>query len=327
MKKLCAIGEALIDFIPNEKGKRLKDVTSFRQVPGGAPANVAASVSRLNGESILLTKLGEDAFGDRIIESLIDSGINTAYIKRSSTKDTSLAFVSLSDDGNRDFKFYRKTAADLDYSPNDIPVDVLDDCGVIHFCSVSLVDSPMKEAHKKLIEIANDKNILISFDPNLRLSLWEDHLALKKTVQEFLPVADIIKLSDEELEFITDCTSINEALPNLFEGKCKLVLYTKGKDGVSCYLRNGETIDVAGYKVDVVDTTGAGDSFIGAFLYKLLENNCFNLMEINLEKYTAFLKFANAYAAHTTTKEGALNALASLEEIELFIDKLNGKSI
>ncbi|MEG0734501.1 PfkB family carbohydrate kinase, partial [Anaerorhabdus sp.] len=165
MKKLCAIGEALIDFIPNEKGKRLKDVTSFRQVPGGAPANVAASVSRLNGESILLTKLGEDAFGDRIIESLIDSGINTAYIKRSSTKDTSLAFVSLSDDGNRDFKFYRKTAADLDYSPNDIPVDVLDDCGVIHFCSVSLVDSPMKEAHKKLIEIANDKNILISFDP------------------------------------------------------------------------------------------------------------------------------------------------------------------
>lgn len=180
MKKLCAIGEALIDFIPNEKGKRLKNVGSFRQVVGGAPTNVAASVARLGGKSIVLTKLGEDAFGDNIVDTLNECGIDTCYIKRSKDLDTSLAFVSLSDDGNRDFKFYRKTAADLDYSKDDLPFEAIDDYGIIHFCSVSLVESKMKDAHIALLEYALNHQLVVSFDPNLRLSLWEDHEALKK---------------------------------------------------------------------------------------------------------------------------------------------------
>lgn len=317
MKKLCAIGEALIDFIPNEKGKRLKDVTSFKQVVGGAPANVAATVSKLGGSSILLTKLGDDAFGDRIVETLSECGIDTQYIKRSHDLDTSLAFVSLSDDGNRDFKFYRKTAADLDYSKEDLPFDEIKHCGIIHFCSVSLVPSKIKEAHRSLIQYALDSNILVSFDPNLRLSLWEDHDALRKTVQEFIEYADLVKLSDEELEFITGKTKIEDALESLFKHRCKAVLYTKGKDGASLYLCDGRKIEVDGCQVNAVDTTGAGDSFIGAFLYELLHQDE-EILSIDTPHLQSYLEFANLYAAHTTTKEGALNALASQAELEEF---------
>lgn len=318
MKKLCAIGEALIDFIPNEKGKRLKNVTSFKQVVGGAPTNVAASVARLGGESIILTKLGDDAFGDHIVDTLDQCGIDTQYIKRSTNLDTSLAFVSLSDDGNRDFKFYRKTAADLDYSKEDLPYDAVNQCGMIHFCSVSLVESKMKEAHTKLLEYAVEHLIPISFDPNLRLSLWDNHVALKQTVNDFIQYADILKVSDEEVEFITGFENIEDALGNIFKQRCQIVIYTQGKDGATLYFKDGTKIHCSGYHVDVKDTTGAGDSFIGAFLYKVLESNK-SLDEIENEEFRAFLDFANIYAAHTTTLEGALDALANQEELQKFV--------
>lgn len=321
MKKLCAIGEALIDFIPEKKGLRLKDVVSFKKVAGGAPANVAGAVAKLGGKASFLTKLGQDAFGDYIIESLQASNIDTTYVKQSEAYDTSLAFVSLAEDGNRDFKFYRRTAADLQFSAEDIDEKVLEDCGFVHFCSVSLVESPMKQAHIALLEMAIKKQIPICFDPNLRLSLWDDETKLKQTVQDFIPYANIIKISDEEVEFITGYTNIEDALPALFAHRCVVVIYTMGKDGATLYTKDGKKIYVPGYSIDVVDTTGAGDSFIGAFLYKLLADEK-ALLQYNENEYTAFLKFANAYAAYTTTKEGALSAMANKEEIEAFCKTL-----
>lgn len=317
MKQLVTIGEALIDFIPETKGQRLKDVASFRRVAGGAPANVAGSVARLGGKSCLLSALGRDAFGDYIIDCLKESGIDTQYIVRNDAADTSLAFVSLAADGNRDFKFYRRTAADLQFQPEQIPQNVLKNAGAIHFCSVDLVESPMKQAHRRLIEMAREEGVIISFDPNLRLSLWEDEQALKKSVREFLPYADIIKLSDEELEFITGKTEIEEALDDLLQGEVKLVLYTKGKDGAVLY-RGKEKVMVEGHAVTVRDTTGAGDSFIGAFLYMLLKDEVSDLFSPSLSKLQEYLYVANAYAACTTTKEGALASLADQAEFEAF---------
>lgn len=321
MKQLVAIGEALIDFIPNKKGQRLKDVASFRRVAGGAPANVAGAVAKLGGNATFLTALGEDAFGDYIIDALKASNINTDAITRLKDYDTSLAFVSLADDGNRDFKFYRRTAADLQYSPENIPHDILDNAGCIHFCSVDLVESPMKHAHKKLINMALENNVSISFDPNLRLSLWENHEALKQTIQEFLPFAHIVKISDEELEFITGYTSIEEALPSLMQGNTQIVIYTKGKDGASLY-RKDEHIFVEGNPIEVVDTTGAGDSFIGAFLYYLLKENTTDLSSISSDTLYSCLFYANAYAACTTTREGALASMATQEEFQTFLKTL-----
>lgn len=316
--KLCGIGEALIDFIPDVKGERLKDVPSFTRVAGGAPANVIGAVTKLGIPSKMLTKLGDDPFGDYIIDVLNDAGIDTSNIERDQEGETALAFVSLAADGNRDFKFYRKNSADLRYSVDDIPENILDDCGMIHFCSVDLVESPMKEAHKKLINMAIEQGVKVSFDPNLRFSLWDDLDALKKTVNDFIPYADIIKISDEELEFITGKTDIKDAVPDFLSGRAKYVIYTKGADGAEIYTKDG-VVEAPGYSIDVRDTTGAGDSFIGAFLFCILRDEIDDLDSVSKDKLYEYLDFANAYAANTSTKEGALAAMATMDEIQEWI--------
>ena len=316
--KLCGIGEALIDFIPDVKGERLKDVPSFTRVAGGAPANVIGAVTKLGIPSKMLTKLGDDPFGDYIIDVLNDAGIDTSNIERDQEGETALAFVSLAADGNRDFKFYRKNSADLRYSVDDIPEDILDDCGMIHFCSVDLVESPMKEAHKKLIDMAIEQGVKVSFDPNLRFSLWDDLDALKKTVNDFIPYPDIIKISGEELEFITGKTDIKDAVPDLLSGRAKYVIYTKGADGAEIYTKDG-VVEAPGYSIDVRDTTGAGDSFIGAFLFCILRDEIDDLDSVSKDKLYEYLDFANAYAANTSTKEGALAAMATMDEIQEWI--------
>ena len=317
--RLCGIGEALIDFIPDVKGQRLKDVPSFTRVAGGAPANVIGAVTKLGIPSKMLTKLGDDPFGDYIIDVLNEAGIDTSNIERDQEGETALAFVSLAADGNRDFKFYRKNSADLRYSVDDIPEDILDDCGMIHFCSVDLVESPMKEAHKKLIDMAIEKGVKVSFDPNLRFSLWDDLDALKKTVNDFIPYADIIKISDEELEFITGKTDIKDAAPELLSaGRGKYVIYTKGADGAEIYTKD-RMVEAPGYSIEVRDTTGAGDSFIGAFLFCILRDEVEDLNSVSKDKLYEYLDFANAYAANTSTKEGALAAMATMDEIQEWI--------
>ena len=316
---ITTFGEILIDF--TWQGVNADGQTLFAQNPGGAPANVVGAVTKLGIPSKFLTKLGDDPFGDYIVEVLDEAGIDTSNIARDKEGETALAFVSLASDGNRDFKFYRKNSADLRYSVEDIPADILNDCGMIHFCSVDLVESPMKEAHKKLIDMAIAQNVKVSFDPNLRFSLWDDLDQLKETVNDFLKYADIIKISDEELEFITGHTDIKDALDGLFADRAKYVIYTKGADGAEVYTRNG-MVEASGYKIDVRDTTGAGDSFIGAFLYCLLNDEVEDLESVSDDTLRNYLDFANAYAANTTTKEGALAAMADRAEMDEWMKTL-----
>lgn len=316
MKTLCAVGEALIDFVPVEKGRKLKDVVSFKRVVGGAPVNVAGAVAKLGGSSKVFTQVGNDAFGDYIIETLAGCSIDVSNITQSDDYETSLAFVSLSDDGNRDFKFYRKNAADLYFDQSNIKEDALADCGVLHFCSVGLVDSSMKKSHDKLIRMAIDRNVWISFDPNLRLSLWEKEDELKSTVNDYIEYADILKIADDELEFMFGCDSIDGVLPKLFAGRCKLLVYTKGKHGAEIYTKNFK-ISLAGYTVEAIDATGAGDSFIGALLYHILKSDK-DLEEYTSEELTDYLDFANLYAAYTVTQIGVLSVMATHEILDEF---------
>lgn len=321
-KGLCAIGEALIDFVADEKGVPLKNVTSFTRAAGGAPANVAGTVAKLGLPSRFVTKLGKDAFGDCIVDTLKESGIDTSCIVRDGQYETSLAFVSLQQDGNREFSFYRKNSADLQYSVQDIPENILDGCGMVHFCSVDLVESPMKQAHRKLIEMAHEKGIPVCFDPNLRFSLWDDCEKLRDTVREFLPLAEVVKISDEELEFICGSNDINEALKFLLQGRTECVIYTMGGDGAAAYTGNSSAYD-KGFKVDVVDTTGAGDSFIGAMEYQMLRDGISHPGDLTREELERYLRFANAYAAYTTTQVGALSSLADSEEMRKWMKKLS----
>ncbi|WP_026695521.1 carbohydrate kinase family protein [Peribacillus kribbensis] len=320
MGALYSIGELLIDFIPLEKGKALKDVTSFERSPGGAPANVAAAVAKFGGKSSMITKLGEDAFGDFLLEKLEDAGVKVDKIKRTREANTGLAFVSLKDDGERDFSFYRNPSSDLLLTEEEIDEAWFTNGDILHFCSVDLVESPMKLAHRKAIKAITENGGLVSFDPNIRLPLWEDPEECKKTVREFLPLAHIVKVSDEELEFITGIQDVEEAIQSLFAGNVQVVIFTKGGSGADLYIEK-KKYESRGFKVDVQDTTGAGDAFIGAFLYQLLQRNAdvTSLQNVIESSHTSILAFANASGALTTTGKGAISSLPSIEDIQRLI--------
>lgn len=321
MKKVISIGEALIDFIPNQKGCELKAVGGFERVVGGAPANVSAAVAKLGVESKFVSKLGKDAFGDHIIDVLKNVNVNTDYVLRTDKANTGLAFVSLKEDGNRDFSFYRNPSADMLLEENEVKKEWFEDCYCLHFCSLGLIESPMKAAHKKAIEYALECRSIISFDPNVRLPLWDSEESCRNSILEFLPLAHIVKISDEELEFITGYDTMDKAKQVLFTGNVKLVLFTKGKDGAEAYTKD-RIIKIPGNIVDVVDTTGAGDSFIGSFLFKLYQDyiDLDKLDSINDETLKEYLNFSNYYAAYSTTKKGAIGSYATLDEIIKYME-------
>lgn len=322
MKKVISIGEALIDFIPKEKGVALKAVQNFFRVPGGAPLNVAASVSKLGGKSQILTKLGIDAFGDTILEEVEPLGVDISKVKRTNKANTALAFVSLREDGERDFSFYRNPSADMLLDKDEIEENDFKEGSILHFCSVSLIDAPIKEAHRKAIEFAKKNNCLISFDPNVRLPLWENPEDCRKAIIEFLPYSNILKVSDEELEFITGLSDEEKAIKWLFRGNIEVIIYTKGTDGAE-FITKDKKVFSSSFKVKAEDTTGAGDSFIGAFLYQVSKKDLSlkELIKLEDNEINDILTFCNGTAALTVSKQGAIGALPTKDEVEKLISK------
>ena len=316
MKKVIAIGEALIDFIPHEKGRALNNVENFLRVPGGAPLNVAAAVAKLGGKSQMLTKLGQDGFGDAILNEVKPLGVDVSRISRTKEANTALAFVSLREDGERDFSFYRNPSADMLLSAEEICSEDFNERDILHFCSVSLIDAPIKEAHRRAIEIAKEKGCLISFDPNVRLPLWKQPEDCRKAILEFLPLSNIVKISDEELEFITGIKDEKEALDSLLTGDVKVIIYTKGTNGAE-FITKERVIFSPSFKVSAQDTTGAGDSFIGSLLYQVAEGeySLEELVTLSEEKVQEILTFSNATAALTVCKKGAIGALPLKDEV------------
>lgn len=306
-KKLIAIGEALIDFIPDRTGCDFSDVSAFSPKAGGAPANVCGAFSALGGSSLLITQLGNDPFGIKMVKELSDFGIDTSAISLTDKACTALAFVSLSEDGNRAFAFYRKPSADMLFLPDQINENWFQDAFVLHFCSVSLGDFPMRDAHLRAIEYAGKNNLLISFDPNLRFPLWSDREKLRSRVNEFIPLCDILKISDEELEFITGKEDIEDAAPILFSAGVKLIIYTCGENGAYAYTPKFRVFSPS-VKVKAIDTTGAGDGFIGSFLWKLqsLGITSDNLCNADEKILKECLDFSNGFCAESVQHEGAI---------------------
>lgn len=317
MGKLIGIGEALIDFLPAQIGVSLKAVEEFKRVAGGAPANVCACVRRLGSESVILTKLGTDAFGDYLIDTLNEVGVNTNYIKRTNVANTALAFVSLKKDGNRDFSFYRNPSADMLLEANEIDVDLFQKGDILHFCSVDLVDAPIRQAHDQALKYAKENELLISFDPNVRLPLWSDHDEYKRVINKYINYADILKISDEEFGFITGNSFSEDEILKLFRGNVKVIIYTEGAKGARVYTKKN-TYQFPGFKVKAIDTTGAGDSFIGAFLYQLLKMRL-TLDNLETTDYTQIIEFANAVGAIVASKKGAILAMPKESEVIEFI--------
>ena len=305
---LFAIGEALIDFIPSETGCDFSDVKSFSPKIGGAPANVLGAFAKLGGKTQLITQLGDDPFGDKIVKELAGFNIGLDNVLFTDKANTALAFVSLANDGNRTFSFYRNPSADMLYNAENIKKEMFEDCYALHFCSVSLGNFPMKEAHKKAIELAKTQGAVISFDPNIRFPLWNDKQKLKEAIDEFMPAADIIKISDEEIEFITGTNDIEKGSQMLLKN-AKIVLCTCGANGAYAFMKNAE-VYVSSEKVKAIDTTGAGDAFNGSFLYNLYRNGYERdtLDTISAEELKQFVKASNNYCGKSVQRQGAIES-------------------
>lgn len=315
MKKVVAIGELLIDFVPQQKGCALDEVTHFERVAGGAPANVAAAVARLGGSAAMVSQVGEDAFGTHILKVLKGNGVDTSAVFRTNRANTGLAFVSLDATGNREFSFFRNPSADLFLDESQIKPELFADCAALHFCSVDLVDWPVRGAHRRAIELAREAGALVSFDPNVRLPLWDSPAECQATIRAFLPSADLVKLSDDEVEFVTGYADERAAAEQLLAGGCKLVLITRGANGSAVYTKTTEAFADT-LSVPVTDTTGAGDSFIGSFLYQLTRDgvDADGLSALSQSQLARYLRFSAQYASLTVQHKGAV--MATLDQLK-----------
>ena len=314
MKKVVAIGELLIDFVPQQKGCALDEVTHFERVAGGAPANVAAAIARLGGNAAMISQVGEDAFGTHILKVLRANGVDTSYVFRTGRANTGLAFVSLDATGNREFSFFRNPSADLFLEEGQIAPDMFTECATLHFCSVDLVDWPVRAAHRRAVALAKQAGALISFDPNVRLPLWSSPADCQAAIREFLPSADLVKLSDDEVEFVTGCTDERAAAEKLFGMGCRLLIVTRGAAGSAAYTPHAEGFAET-IRVPVTDTTGAGDSFIGSFLYQLTRDGVAadGLGKLTEQQLTDYLVFSAQYASLTVQHKGAV--MATMDEL------------
>lgn len=289
MSILC-IGEMLIDFISQDNGM------NFKKEAGGCIANVAAACSILGQKSSIITNLGDDDFGYFLLETLKNERVDTSYVKIDKNSFTPLAFVSLNEKGDRSFSFYFKNSSALNISEDILDKVNLDNVKIVHFASIA-IQGKSKNTHLKLIKKAKDKGIKISFDVNLRFNLWDDIDKYYESIMEFLPYVDILKISDNELSFVAKTDDIESARKNVFS-HIEYILFTKGEHGSLVY-RNDEKVSTIIPEVEVIDTTGAGDGYVAAFLTKLANG------ETNLEKMATF---ATNFASKSTTKKGAISS-------------------
>ncbi|KAG8369502.1 hypothetical protein BUALT_Bualt14G0020300 [Buddleja alternifolia] len=270
---IVSFGEMLIDFVPTVSGVSLAEAPGFLKAPGGAPANVAIAVTRLGGKAAFLGKLGDDEFGHMLAGILKENGVSADGVNFDKGARTALAFVTLRADGEREFMFYRNPSADMLLTPDELNLDLIRSAKVFHYGSISLIVEPCRSAHLKAMEVAKQGGALLSYDPNLRLPLWPNAEFARQQIMSIWDKADVIKISDVELQFLTGDDRIDDAAArSLWHPTLKLLLVTLGEKGCRYYAKNFQG-GVDSYPVKAVDTTGAGDSFVGALLCKIVDDH------------------------------------------------------
>lgn len=315
---VVSFGEMLIDFVPTVAGVSLAEAPAFVKAPGGAPANVAISVSHLGGRSAFVGKLGDDEFGHMLAGVLRENGVSVAGVRFDRVARTALAFVTLRSDGEREFMFYRHPSADMLLTPAELNLELIRRASIFHFGSISLIEEPCRSSHLIAMKEAKKAGALLSYDPNLRLALWPSAEEAKRQMMSIWDQVDILKISDTELEFLTSISSVDDNVAmSLWRPTMKLLVVTLGKDGCKYYTENLRG-SVDSVKVKPVDTTGAGDSFVGAMLWGIAKDLSALKDE---EKLKEVLRFANACGAIATTKKGAITSMPSEAEVLKFLKK------
>ncbi|CAN1227958.1 Probable fructokinase-6, chloroplastic [Linum perenne] len=304
---VVCFGEMLIDFVPTTNGLSLADAPAFKKAPGGAPANVAVGISRLGGSSAFIGKVGEDEFGYMLSEILKENNVNNQGLRFDPGARTALAFVTLRSDGEREFMFYRNPSADMLLQEDEL------DAKIFHYGSISLITEPCKTAHIAAAKAAKEAGVVLSYDPNLRLPLWSSAESAREGILSIWNLADIIKISEEEISFLTQGEDPYDdaVVRKLYHPNLRLLLVTEGPDGCRYYTKEFSG-RVKGLKVEAIDTTGAGDAFVAGILSQLAAD--LSLLQ-NEEKLRDALKFANACGALTVMERGAIPALPTREAV------------
>lgn len=305
---LVSVGELLVDFTPAEKD-------CFQYNPGGGPANMACMTAKLGMKTAFIGQVGNDAFGRKLAAKLESEGVDTTGLALCKDYPTTLAFVHWGENGERSFSFYRHGSADTMLEMSRKAQELIENTSYLFMSSVMMAEGSSRKTCFELMEYAKKQQVKIAFDPNLRKNLWSCEQEAREQILKALPYADLVKVSEEELAFITACEEPEEAMERFMAAfpNVKLLLVTLGEKGTVIKNEAGN-LAVSSYQVTPIDTTGAGDAFMGAFLSLLIRSGQ-ELEKLRLEEAEQMVQFANAAGALTTTKKGGIDAQPRLEEI------------
>ncbi|MDD6769885.1 carbohydrate kinase family protein [Inconstantimicrobium porci] len=310
--KVFCIGELLIDFIGKDINKGLAQGTNFEKKAGGAPANVAASICKLGGEAYFMGQVGNDAFGTFLVDTLEKVNINTEMVVKSGY--TTLAFVAIDENGERDFEFHRGSDGMYEFSSIDTAKISKDD--IIHFGSATgFLEGKLKDTYFKLLKYANENNMFVSFDPNYRDALISDDMldSVVEDYKKFISVSDFVKLSDEEIMLITKEERLEDGVKILHEIGAKTVAVTLGSKG-TLISSNGQMNIIPSIKIKQVDSTGAGDAFVGGVLKQVAQMQ--DKKNISMEQWETIITYANKVGAITCTNYGAIDSMPTEKELQ-----------
>ncbi len=313
---VIALGELLIDFTMNGQSEQGNNM--FEACPGGAPCNVLALLNKMGKKTAFLGKVGKDQFGTLLRDTITDAGIDASHLMMDGTVNTTLAFVHTFPDGDREFSFYRNPGADMMLTEDEVDPEFIAQTKILHFGTLSMTHDGVRAATKKAVQAAKDAGCLVSFDPNLRPPLWSSLDLAKEQMEYGFGVCDILKISDNEIQFVSGKEDYDEGIACLQEKyNIPLILLTMGKEGSRAYYK-GKCVERPGFAVKAIETTGAGDTFCGSSLNYIVEHGFDDLTE---EQLGELLTFANAAAAIVTTKKGAIRSMPEREEVEVLMGK------
>ena len=313
---VVALGELLIDF--TENGLSGQGNTLFEANPGGAPCNVLAMLKKLDRDCAFVGKVGGDMFGQLLRKVAEDAGICMDYLVADKDARTTLAFVKKLENGDRDFSFYRNPGADMMLTEDEIPEEAVSNCRIFHFGTLSMTHEGVRKATCKAIDIAKNGGALLSFDPNLRPPLWADLEDARTQISYGLGKCDILKIADNELEFMTGETDFDKgaAILRAKYPNIKLFNVTAGPDGSYSYYGDERVFVPAINRPDTIETTGAGDTFCACVLNFVLDHG---LEGLSADDLTAMLRFANTAAYLVTTRKGAIRSMPERERVEALL--------
>ncbi len=311
---VVALGELLIDFTENGVSPQGNPVLEAN--PGGAPCNVLAMLSRLGKRTAFIGKVGADPFGRQLRDAAADCGIDMRGLVEDRNAHTTLAFVHTLPDGDREFSFYRDPGADTMLCTGEVDAELIQNTRIFHFGTLSSTREPARSATRYALDVARESKVTISFDPNLRENLWDDLADAKREIAYGMERCDILKLSDNELEFFCGTTDPDAGVRMLREQySLPIVFVTLGPDGSKAYYNDSVVFAPPFTRQDTIDTTGAGDTFTACALNYLLDHG----MDLSDGQLKELLTFANAGAALITTRKGALAVMPDRQEIEALL--------